>query len=132
MDPKKEIEALVKKRFGIIGDHPFKDDEDDEVFRHEDNGKWFALLMKIPNKTLSLEPSEGFSYLLNVKGNPKQIPLEFNETHFHPAYHMNKRNWISVLLDKDTPMDKTLRLLKVSFRLTKKKKRIRPGSREGL
>lgn len=126
MDEKKEIEDLLQRHFKVVGDYPFEDDLEDEVFRHPENGKWFALLMRVPNALLSLEPLEGFSYLLNVKGNPLQIPFELDEEHFHPAYHMNKKNWISILLNETTPKEKTLRLLKTSYALTSAKRRRPP------
>jgi len=123
MDEKKDLEALIKKQFKVVGDYPFSDDGEDEAFRHKENGKWFALLMQVPNTLLSIAPLEGSSYLLNVKGNPLQIPFELDEEHFHPAYHMNKKHWISILLDETTPQEKTLRLLKTSYALTEARRK---------
>jgi predicted DNA-binding protein (MmcQ/YjbR family) len=126
MDEKKEIEELIKRQFKVVGDYPFEDDLEDEIFRHPENGKWFALLIKVSNARFSLEPANGSSYLLTLKGNPLQIPFELDEDHFHPAYHMNKKHWMSILLNETTPKEKTLRLLKTSYALTSPKKKRRP------
>ena len=41
----------------------------------------------------------------------------------HPAYHMNKRHWISVILNGSIPEDFTERLIAKSFDLTYKKQK---------
>ena len=42
-----------------------------------------------------------------------------------PAYHMNKRNWITVILDGTVPEEQVLSLLDMSFSATSKKNRRR-------
>lgn len=71
------------------------------VFRHKHGNKWFAILMDAPNKTLGIS-DEGRTDVLDVKLLKNEIEeLLSNKTKgFLPAYHMNKDNWISVIIEE--------------------------------
>lgn len=51
-----ELTAHIKKEYKVIGDRPFSGDFESTVFRHGDNRKWFALLMRIGGDKLGLSP----------------------------------------------------------------------------
>lgn len=57
--------------------------------------------------------------ILNVKCNPSVIAsLLEAEPGFYPAYHMNKKNWISILLDDSVSAQKISWMVEKSFELT--------------
>lgn len=90
------------------------------IFRHENNRKWFALIGNVSRKSLGLDSDKDVD-IINLKFDNGQA-LEFaeNNEHIYPAYHMNKRNWITITLDESLP-DKTIsELIKKSFLLTDK------------
>ena len=112
---------------GSVLDMPFEDDFETTVFRHGEGGKWFGLLMRVEKSRLGLE-GEGKADVLNLKCDPEEsfIVREMYEG-IIPAYHMNKRHWISVILNGSVPEDFTQRLITKSFDLTdtnKKKKNL--------
>ncbi len=115
---RKEFFDLMEDEFCIQPDYPFKNDFDSAVWRHKDNRKWFALLMKVPKFRLGFESSEVVE-LLDVKCDPLLRGGLLQTKGVIPAYHMNKVHWISVLLDEiDEQNLKTI--LEMSFQLTKK------------
>ena len=75
--------------------------------------------MSIPYKTLGLEKI-GKIDVLNVKLNPDLIESLIDKKHFFPAYHMNKKYWITILLDSDMDMDLVKSLIDESFKLVEK------------
>ena len=109
---------------GSVLDMPFEDDFETTVFRHGEGGKWFGLLMRVEKSRLGLE-GEGKADVLNLKCDPEEsfIVREMYEG-IIPAYHMNKRHWISVLLCGGVPQDFTERLIEKSYYLTEKKRKI--------
>lgn len=116
----KALEAYIHTKYGVLGDCPFPGDFDDLAFRHRDNKKWFALLLLV--KRDHFFPGEkGDLYLLNLKNDPKRLPLLFDER-LHPAYHMNKQNWLSALLDEGADLLLLERLIDESYALTASKK----------
>ncbi len=107
-----------------VADMPFEDDFDTTVFRHGEGGKWFGLVMNVEKSRVGM-PGEGKVDVLNLKCDPEEsfIVREMYEG-IIPAYHMNKRHWISVLLIGSVPMDFTQRLIEKSYDLTDKKRKI--------
>ena len=73
------------------------------VFRHDDNRKWFGIVMTIPYEKIDPE-KEGRADILNVK-----IPdlllrdMLFQQEGYYPGYHMNHRCWLSIVLDGTVP-----------------------------
>lgn len=110
---------IVEDEFGISPDFPFKNDYDSAVFRHKDNRKWFALLMKVPKFRLGFN-GKNLVEVLNLKCDPLLREGLMQTKGIFPSYHMNKTHWISVLIeDVDESILKTL--LEMSFDLTRKK-----------
>lgn len=89
------------------------------VFRHPENGKWFALLMDPTWEELHL-PGEGKTEILEVKC-PANLKQELGGIPgILPAYRMNRNNWISVLADGSVPEEIIRRVLEASWQLTEK------------
>lgn len=92
------------------------------VLRHPENRKWYAILMNVPKHKLGLEGTEEID-IMDIKCEPEMIgSLRMAEGIF-PGYHMNKGNWISVLLDGSVEESMVYHLLDRSFALTKGKKK---------
>ncbi len=109
----------VKKTYGTEPDYPWNDRN--AVLRHKDNRKWYGVVLEASRKTLGLaaggDPS-GYAEVLNVKSDPDLIGSLRGKKGFLPAYHMNKENWISILLDGSVPEEEIKSLLGLSYQLT--------------
>ncbi|WP_435056293.1 MmcQ/YjbR family DNA-binding protein, partial [Thomasclavelia cocleata] len=68
------------------------------TLKTNETNKWYGLIMNIPYKSLKIE-KEGKIDVLNVKNKPSKIEHLIDFKHYFPAYHMNKKYWISILLD---------------------------------
>lgn len=69
------------------------------VFRNPDTNKWYAIIMNIGRNKLERTAS-GEIEIINLKINPGKIPELLQKKGFYPAYHMNKKSWITVVLDE--------------------------------
>lgn len=94
------------------------------VFRRPDNRKWFAAAKPIPWRGLGLE-RDGEVEILNVKCDPILLGSLRGRPGFLPAWHMNKDNWITVLLDGTVEDREIEGLLSISYDLTGPKPRAR-------
>ena len=118
---REEFFVLCKNTYGVNGDYPFNEDFETAVFRHTDNKKWFALLMRIPRSRLGIN-SDDIVDVVNLK-QPIEMLGSFTDAEgVYPAYHMNKLHWVSVIL-QEAPSDVIELLLGASFELTSKKKK---------
>ena len=121
---KQEFFELCSSSYLTLPDYPFDKDLETVVFRHPDNRKWYAIVMRVSRRKLGINSDEVID-VVNLKL-PTEMFGSFGAADgVYPAYHMNKLHWISVLLP-DAPEEIVQFLVNVSFEATKvkdKKKR---------
>ena len=107
--------------YATVADYPFDEDFETAVLRHADNRKWYAIVMKVARRKFGVDSDEAID-VVNLKL-PTEMFGSFGATDgVYPAYHMNKRHWISVLLH-DAPEEVVQFLVSVSFEATKSSKK---------
>lgn len=112
--------------YGTAADYPFDEDFETAVFRHTDNRKWYAIMMRVSRRKFGPDSDEIVD-VVNLK-----LPIEmfgsFDASDgVYPAYHMNKLHWISVLLP-DAKEDLIDLLVNASYEATKNKKKRRKSN----
>ncbi|MCR4581133.1 MAG: MmcQ/YjbR family DNA-binding protein, partial [Bacilli bacterium] len=104
----------IKNTYKDVGDHPWEDEN--IVIRHKSNKKWYALLMVVSESKFKSESSKEVE-VLNLKSSyPKDI---IDNKNIFPAYHMSKKNWISIILDGNLANEIIYSLIDMSYELTK-------------
>ena len=120
-DQANRITKKIGEIYGVSPDFPWDDEKYKQagVFRHADTRKWFGLIMGIKRRLVDESAKDGeFVDVLNLKkSNTLSEPYPAGVI---PTYHMNKKLWISVLLDDTLPDDEVFDLIKASFTSTKK------------
>ena len=117
---KQEFLAFCLEEYGTAPDYPFREDSETAVLRHGDNGRWYALLMRVPRQKFGQEREERTD-VVNLKLPPDLFGSFCAENGVYPAYHMNKLHWVSVLLP-DAPEDVVRLLTHASYEITKRGK----------
>lgn len=59
------------------------------MFRHDDNHKWYAIVMNVPRSAVGLT-GKGTVDVLNLRLDPNLIDDLRTRSGFAPGYHMNK------------------------------------------
>ena len=117
---KYEFASYIEDFYGIKYDCPFEDELDAWAFRHPDNKKWFALVMRIKKCKLGIDSSE-FIDVVNLKCAPEIMDDLWHEYGVFPAYHMSKKHWLTLCLDGSCN-DETIKFVtNISYTLTEKK-----------
>ena len=114
----KRIMALVQENYGNQLEYLWEKSPDTAILRHENNQKWYAVLMKISWDKLE-KGREGLVEAVNLKHN--QVSDLLVKKGIYPAFHMNKRYWISVPLDDTLSDEQVFELFERSWFLTSKK-----------
>lgn len=112
------LQTYIEETYGAAGEHPFAKEPATCVFRHQSNGKWFAVIMEIPKEKLGL-PGDGQIAGVNFKCDPRMIGSFGEEKGIFPAYHMSKAHWLTVALDGTAEDNHIKFLLDMSYELTK-------------
>lgn len=88
----------IKMKYNDNPCFPFDNYSGCGVFKNPTNGKWYALIMNIGYSKIDKNKS-GNIEVLNIKLNNEKIKDLLQQGGFYPAYHMNKKNWITIVLD---------------------------------
>ena len=114
----KRIMAQVQEKYGNQLEYLWEKSPDTAVLRHEGNKKWYAVLMKISWDKLE-KGREGLVEAVNLKHD--QVVDLLSQKGIYPAFHMNKRYWLSLALDDSLQDEEVLELIERSWNLTVKK-----------
>ena len=115
-DQANRIANLIYERYGVKPDFPWKDDNG--VFRHLDNNKWFSLIMYVKWNALLKDGNTRMVNIMNLKSEE-----HYDIDGIYPAYHMNHKSWISLALDDTLSDSLIMELVSKSYNLTRKKRR---------
>ena len=114
----KRIMTQVQEKYGNQLEYLWEKSPDTAVLRHESNKKWYAVLMRISWDKLE-KGREGLVEAVNLKHD--QVADLLSQKGIYPAFHMNKRYWISVAFDDTLSDEMVLELIEKSWNLTSKK-----------
>ena len=116
-DQANRITNRIFQTYGVKPDFPWKDDNG--VFRHLDNNKWCSLIMCVSLDALLKNGDNRKLNIINLKIDTSKRDELYEIDGIYPAFHMNHKTWISVVLDDTICDDKIIELIQSSFDLTK-------------
>lgn len=79
------------------------------VVRRKDNRKWTCIFMELPISKVGL-PEDRVEVIMNARHDGN----EANGKTIFPAYHMNKKSWVSLVLDGRLPTSRIIELVEES------------------
>ncbi len=115
---REEFEKFVDETYGVKADYPWGDG-DTGVFRHGSNKKWFAIVMDLTMDKFGGDKQKKAD-IVNVKCAPSMIDSFCLDKGVYRAYHMNKANWVSIVLDLADD-NETKMLVDMSYSMTMQK-----------
>lgn len=119
MTQKSEILTYARDTYGDEPEFLWPKFPTDFILRHPTNRKWYALFMTISRNKLPGETSPEKVEILDLRF-PRNEALDFVANHpsIYPGYHMNKNNWITLILDGSLPTTEIIALLDQSYQIT--------------
>lgn len=69
------------------------------IFRNGTNNKWYAIIMNINLKVIYKKENKQVD-IINVKTDEKTIEKLIKEKGYYRGYHMNKKSWLTIVLDE--------------------------------
>jgi len=113
---REEIITFVNKNYNIKEEYLWKKYPRYCVFRNMKNRKWFGIIMNINAKKIGLDNDEEIDILV-VKCESTLKDILLDKRGFLPAYHMNKNNWITILLNGSCKINEIEKLIKHAYEL---------------
>ena len=87
------------------------------VFRNPGNEKWYGVIMNIDRSKID-KKSSGEAEVINLKLDDEEIPVLLKKKGFYPSYHMNKKNWITIILDDTLSDEDIMKYVTISHKYT--------------
>lgn len=102
----------LKATYGDDFDHPFEKYPDIVSYRYPENQKWYGLVMTLARGKLNLGEEQWSQVeleqkieVINIKVNPEKMSDLLTTAGIYPSYHMNKKSWVTVVLDETVSDD---------------------------
>ncbi|MDE6241844.1 MAG: MmcQ/YjbR family DNA-binding protein [Anaeroplasmataceae bacterium] len=86
---------------------------DHAIFRHPENKKWYAAILYVDRSRIEKNAS-GMTEVLNLKIKEEELNKILTQKGFYQAYHMNKKKWISIILEEIVPDIQVMEYVKKS------------------
>ena len=121
MTQRNDICEFIKNTYNVLPEVLWAKYPDYFVFRNTQNKKWFAIIMNVSKDKLGFDSKECVD-IINVKCDPIAVNMFIQQKGILPAYHMNKQNWISVLLDGSCDKNSVFFMIEQSYQILQKQK----------
>ncbi|MDE6584314.1 MAG: MmcQ/YjbR family DNA-binding protein [Anaeroplasmataceae bacterium] len=115
----KGVIEYIKSTYGDEPEYLWEKLVDCAVWRRKDNKKWYSLITNIPLKRLGLE-DDRIVTIMNLHLPETQVEELIDNVSYFKAYHMNKKHWITIVLDDKVSMESLIKLIDSSYSLAKK------------
>lgn len=113
------ITKIVQDKFGILPEFLWEKSPNHGVFRNPKNQKWFGIIMNIDKNKIVKEES-GDTEVLNIKLDD-EVSDYLRKKGIYEAYHMSKKNWVSILLDETLSDEEIMNLIEISYEKIQKR-----------
>ena len=111
------IAKVIKEKYGDDPEFEWEKFPGYATFRNKDSKKWYGIIMNLDKNKLDKKANDEVE-IINIKLEPSEIEDLLKLNGFYPAYHMNKKNWISIILNNTISDENIMNLIEQSYSYT--------------
>ncbi len=111
--------AYVRNTYGDELEFLWQKFPDNAVWRRKDNGKWYGAILTVSRRKLRL-PSDELVEIIDLRHIPEKLGELLDGKTYFPGWHMNKKNWYTMILDGSVPLKEICERIDESYRLANK------------
>lgn len=89
---------------------------DNGVWRRKDTKKWYGAVLTVAKNKLGID-SKDVVEIIDLRTDPNGMNDLLKQSGFYPGWHMNKRNWFTVILDASVSNETLHKLIQESYDL---------------
>lgn len=114
----KEVINYVIKKYDDELEYLWEKFPDNAIVRRKDNKKWYVVILTINKQKLGFEEDERVE-IIDLR--TEDIDNIVDEKTIFRGYHMNKKHWITIVLDESLSTNFIRKRIDESYELAKKK-----------
>lgn len=115
-DLRKQVLNYIKETYQTVPEYSWPDTPSACSLKTNMKHKWYGIMMNIPYKTLGIE-KDGNVDIINVKNNPDKVESMIDHQNYFPAYHMNKKYWVTILLNNNIDIKEIIKRIDESYNI---------------
>ena len=114
---KNKIIKYVNKKYNLEPEYLWAKYPDFGIFRHKNNKKWFLVIMTVSKRNIGIESNDKVD-IINVKQDPDIVLALSDKNGYCKGYHMNKKHWLTIILDGSVGDKDIFCAIDLSYQLT--------------
>ena len=114
----KEIINYIKNKYGDELEFLWEKSPKNAVVRRKSTNKWYAVILTVSKRKLNLDCDEIIE-VINLHNIAEEIEKLIDNKKYFPAYHMNKKYWCTICLDRTVELKEIYKLIDISYKLAK-------------
>ena len=113
----KEIIQYIKQKYNDELEFLWEKFDDNAIWRNKQNDKWYGLLLNVSKNKLGIY-SEEIAEIIDLRYQKEKIDEIVDNKKIYPGYHMNKKSWITIILDESLDIKEIFKLIDNSYNLS--------------
>lgn len=113
-----KILDYAKEKFNSPAEYLWPKFPRNAICRRQDNEKWYFALLSVQGSKIGLRTNEIIE-LIDLRAPVSDVPDLLKQPNIYPAYHMNKKHWITIILDGSMSIDEIYKYIDKSYELAK-------------
>lgn len=113
----KEIIQYIKQKYNDELEFLWEKFDDNAIWRNKQNDKWYGLLLNVSKNKLGID-SEEIAEIIDLRYQKEKINEIVDNKKIYPGYHMNKKSWITIILDESLDIKEIFKLIDNSYNLS--------------
>lgn len=114
----KAVVEYVRERYG--DELEFLWNDDNAVWRRKDNNKWYGAILSVSRRKFG-QNSDERAEVIDLRATPEEIDGLADGVKYFRGYHMNKKHWLTMILDGSVELEEVCRRIDESYLLAAKK-----------
>ena len=115
----KELIEYVRTAYADELEYLWEKFPDNAVWRRKGTTKWYGALLTVSRRKLGLESDEMVE-IIDLRTAPENMDAQIDNKLYFPGWHMNKKNWYTVILDGSVSLEELRGRIDESYLLAAK------------
>lgn len=116
----KQVIQYIENRYGDRLEFLWESSPSTAVWRRTDNRKWYGAIFVLQKSKLGFSGG-GETEIIDLRADPTAIESLVDNVSYFRGYHMNKKSWITIMLDGSIPTQTVFDRIDESYLLALKK-----------
>lgn len=115
----KQVIKYIEGKYKNNAEYLWEKFPENAVFRRKDNQKWYAAILTVKRDRLGFDSDE-IVEVIDLRAQKEDVSELIKQDNIYPGWHMNKKSWITIILDGSMPFKDIQKYIDSSYLLAKK------------